>query len=397
VEIRKEGKSIPVHFGTYNLMGNRTVTELKTNSNGLNPELLNEIVYDVISRHLEGESVTDLSELKGESPPWFLLPRLVAQGGATHLIAAGGMFKSYIALAAAFTIATGDGRYIGSEPKKVGPVLYLDWEASRDTFMARSRALTGGQPPKGVHYQPQKQPLRRSADAIAKRCDELGIILLVVDSLMLARGGDAFGPEETIALFASLREIGRPSVVIDHKSQEAIRKGRRGAYGSVVGANSIRLTWEVVGRSETKTGDILLRLEQGKSNDIPKGEDLGYRITPVNEAERIKTMSIVPVDPNEALADLVEGDDLADQLHRAMISGEPFTVKELEQATEIKGSTLRTVLARHENRRFKKQKVGRSTKWRLINPHTPEQRHLQAVPELNEDGEPFQEPEEDPW
>jgi hypothetical protein len=138
-----------------------------------------------------------------------------------------------------------------------GPVLYVDWEADAFTHARRLKALAAGYglaPPDDLHYVEAQAPLRVWARALARQAARLDAALVVIDSVMLARGGEA-ATEDTVAFFGALRTLGRETLLLDHKSREAIKAGTGGAYGSVVNDNTVRLQWDARGEE----GTIVLR------------------------------------------------------------------------------------------------------------------------------------------
>ena len=375
VEIRWQG-NVPepalMHYGTYNLTGARTVTSLA----GAIPdafrqidipwlELFTTIVYDMVRTELEGAEPIRLADVEPLDRPTWILPYLVPGSAATSLIAVGGSMKSLLALAIACTVASGSTRYLGMKPKVTGPVLYLDWEDDEHEHARRMRAMCGTEkPPDDLLYFRQAAPLARVADSLAKRADELDAALLIVDSVMLARGGEANYAEPTLAFYAALRQIGRPAVLVDHKSREAARKGWKGAYGSVVNDNTRRLTWEITGPQETGDGQVI-RLDQGKTNNFGKLPPLGFKIVIESDDARVMTSckirqtapaSIVALNPEASLVDIIH-DYLSEQ-------NEPQPVSAIVAAVESTDSTVRKILSRYADRFVNVATGNRTGLWR---------------------------------
>lgn len=302
VEVRWQGNAPSpqlIHFGRYDLMGSRTVGSLTSACEKFAVERnwrerFTKDCYYVINAHLEGRPLERLADVtQPEGPAWVVKP-LVGGVGATSLVAPGGSTKSLMALAVAASVASGRA-FLNLPPKVHGPVLYLDWEADAETHALRLEQLCLGVgiPKPDVLYRAEAGPLYRIAASVARQVSEEGVVLLVVDSVMLARGGDAFTSEATTAMYGALREIGVPSLLIDHKSREAQRKGWKGAYGSVVNDNSARLQWEITVTRE-HDDEVDIRLEATKRNNVGKQDPLAFRVE-FGDAIRFHTISPVVV------------------------------------------------------------------------------------------------------
>ena len=376
IEIRWQGNTPPpalMHYGTYNLTGARTVTSLASSIPDAFRtidipwlELFTTIVYDMVRRELEGAEPIRLADVEPLDRPTWILPYLVPGSAATSLIAVGGSMKSLLALAIACTVASGSTHFLGMKPKVTGPVLYLDLEDDEHEHARRMRAMCGTEKaPEELLYFRQAAPLARVADSLAKRADELDAALLIVDSVMLARGGEANYAEPTLAFYSALRQIGRPAVLVDHKSREAARKGWKGAYGSVVNDNTRRLTWEITGPQPTLDGQVI-RLDQGKTNNFGKLPPLGFRIVIESDEDRVMTScrirqtaphTITSFNPEASLVDLI-ADYLAEE-------HEPQPVRQIAETLEATEGTVRKILSRYTDRFVNVAETGKGM-WRIV-------------------------------
>jgi hypothetical protein len=343
------------------LMSSRTVPaltrQIQGNSRGIPEipwsELLTALCFDVLSDHLEGVPPVDLAGVEPSEHKWLLRP-LVGRSGATSILAPGNSGKSLLAMAAALSIATNRTGFLGLSPLAHGPVLYLDWEATQDDHAERMRALCNGAgvplpSPGTLLYNPGKGTLAMSAAEVERICVREAVVLIVVDSVMLARQGDAFGPEDTTRLFAALREIGVPALLVDHKSREAIRKKWKGSYGSVVNDNSIRLSWEFTAKTDLPDGHWQARLEMVKRNNVRWYPDMAFEFqvdtdpdTDVMRSLRIRRIAA------QTVHQLVEEDAplrerVLAALERSGTLG--MTTKELEEQLGKTAGTIRGRLA----------------------------------------------------
>lgn len=286
IEIRL-GDDDPLVYGTKDLRGARTVTDVVRDCTAAYPrikvdwrELIAGCILRIIRHAAEGDPPLRLSEVTVEREHRWLLRPLVANTGVTSLIGWGGSLKSILALAAAATIASGDNRYIGGiDPHRTGPVLYLDWEADKETHHERLAALCKHHRtplPDNIMYRQEALPLYQSAGALERRVAAEGIMFGVVDSVMMARGGDAMGPEETVRLYQAARQIGIPWLFVDHVTKASkFGDGTNGAYGSIVNENLARLQWQIVAAPPQASA---VRMKLHKANNVGRVPDQAFSV-----------------------------------------------------------------------------------------------------------------------
>lgn len=344
--------------GRYDLMSSRTVPSLTRAAEAVAQDkypfaaLLTQATLELVMDHLDEDPPVDLTHITEPPVKWLLRP-LIGGTQATSILAPGGTGKSVLTLSAALTVATGRSGYLGLKPLISGPVLYLDWEADAETHAERMRGICAGakQPvpePGKVFYRASRGQLRQSADSVAGLVAKEGVVMLVVDSVMLARQGDAFGPQDTTDLFAALRHIGVPSLLVDHKSREAIRKGWKGAYGSVVNDNSLRLSWEVVAETAMPGGGKALRFENVKHNNVRKQTDLGFEFAWENDDnDHLISVDIRQVAAGNVVALPEAGGTQAEQILTVIVRADRagMSIAELVDETDIRDASVRSRLA----------------------------------------------------
>lgn len=336
-----------LHFGDYNLRGPRTVGALaqactRGRLDGDWHEWLTEAIYETIHDTLQGEPPQEL-DAAGAEPSGWIVDMLVGDVGATSLVGFGQTGKSLLALAAALTVCSGDPVWLGLDADP-GKVLYLDWEADADSHRWRISQLCRGAnrpAPKGLFYMRPRLPLARTVTSVARHAAQLDADLLIVDSVMLARGGDAFGAEATLALYAALDRIGVPSLLVDHRAKHAAENGDTGPYGSVANFNSLRLAW---GTKTTPTLDGAdIRLKKVKANYHGQLREHAWQL---RFEDRNRSARFDRVDPSTVLVggEPTVTEKILGLLRRAGVAGQ--TVKALAAETGAAENTVRALLSK---------------------------------------------------
>lgn len=345
VEVHDAGRRL--HYGDYNLRGPRSVTSMASACSRSTakidwPTWLGECCYEAIHDTLEGEPPVELSA-EDSAPPGWIVERLVGDVGATSLVGFGQTGKSLVALAAACTVCSGEDVWLGLEAPR-GVVLYLDWEADEKTHRWRLSQLcrgAGRSCPRGIHYLRPRLPLARCVTAVARHAAQAGATLLIVDSVMLARGGEAFGAESTLALYSALDRIGIPSLLVDHRAKHAAENGDEGPYGSVSNFNSLRLAW---GTRTIPTADgVDIRLKKVKANYHGRLEDHAWQL---RFSDGNRTARFLTVDPATILkgGDASVTDRVLGALRHAGIGG--MKAPDLAREVGSSESSVRGLLTR---------------------------------------------------
>ncbi len=272
----------------------------------------------------------------------YLVNPLVADDGMTIPFGMGGAGKSYLALLTAVLVALPEGdvpnNTLGLDVKRHGPVLYLDYEASRARAQRRVRGLLKGlgldpddYEDLPIHYWPgQGMPLAANVHPIRKRYNELGAVLLIVDSLSKACGED-LSSQETVSTYSNaVSRIGATaSISIAHVTKE---EGTKYPFGSVFWHNDPRLTWYVHNLEQGEGMGVMIANRKSNDAAIVRGE-LGYKFefTGTDEDEDF-TVTITREDDMEPP---VKGDTLEMQVLK-LLKGrkEGVTGKELQAALE---------------------------------------------------------------
>jgi len=349
VECWWQGK--PIHWGRYDLQGPRTPGSmvkgcLEAAPKGPWAAMCPAVVWDVVHDHLAGDPPVRLRGSPTQPDPW-LLDGIVGGVGATSLIGYGESGKSMLALAVALTVSTGRAGFLGVGPRLQGPTLYLDWEADQQTIDHRIGQLCASlhqPPPNDLLYRQERLPLWRSVTALTRHIATEGVRLLIVDSVMLARGGEqsAFSPESTLQLYAALRALGPPALLVDHRTKHG---NDPGPYGSVANLNSLRLAWGVTTTAyRTSTA---MRLRCIKANNLRRPDDQAWELEFFDDDTRAR---FTPRAANTILAgeDLSLGERIYGLLLEAGLVG--MTTTQLAAELGAGDGTVRKALARLDGR-----------------------------------------------
>ena len=202
----------------------------------------------------------------------FLVNPFVLSEGVSLLFGPGGTGKSMIGLGIAISVVTGRTIF-GNAPSRTGNVIYLDYEDTLTTHENRMTAILRGmeidedEMEYSIHHLKPRQAVSRMRRDLLGLIRELEPALIIVDSIGLARGGDAMGSEETIRLFSTLATLGTAVLGIDHMTKEDVRGGKMlTPYGSIYTVNSVRLAWSVKATDLSDDNNTYLNLIQTNSS-----------------------------------------------------------------------------------------------------------------------------------
>ena len=325
--------------------------------------MLEQVRKLTVERWREGEPIVRLSDVPEMGSARFLLAPYIEEHGATVLFADGGSGKSVIALAMAVSVATGVP-VLGSRPAYSCPVLYLDWETDESIHAERMRAICAGhrEPFSAdgipVYYRKQFAALSDSAQVLRRKVAELGIGLVIVDSIGLAGNGPPEEAETKRRLFTAARSLDVPTLGIDHIAK-AQGTDKSKPYGSVYTHNSARLTWSLETAQsedygETVTTTVMLR--NHKANNGRRARPAGFSVTFRNTPDdRLTSVSFESCEVRDvpAFAGRVSHKDLIIAILQAN-SGVPMQVRDLVQTMAIDGvdvtdDIVRVTLNRHKD------------------------------------------------
>jgi len=300
--------------------------------------LLNRACQMITQAWEEMDWSVDLRGVEASERPRYLLHPLVHEGLPTVLFGAGGVGKSYLALALARAVIEG-GEFLGAQAQEMGPVLYVDYEArARDI---KRRLLRLGLPEErhgGLIYWPGMGPLASQVRAMRRAVAERGVRLVIVDSAALACGGDPKEEHVATAYFNALAAVGVASLTIAHVSKEDAVTEQRRPYGSIYWENCARSTWRVKEAEGDGDGVKRLGLYNIKPNEDRRHRPIGVRMV-FGEAS-------VTVEREELAEELMEGLPVRARVRSLLLRRGKMTVAQIAEELGAGEAAVRKALQR---------------------------------------------------
>jgi hypothetical protein len=349
-----------LHAANFNVLSTSTRTSLANALEKRTPMFPNMDWFDglewlcqhVIISEEHGEDINEVG-LDAPTPQhdrWCLEP-LIMKGRPALLFGPGGVGKSLIALTCGLSVAYGLEIIPGMPPAQTGPILYLDWETTKDVINDRIQNIANGHDfkpvPKSVYYRRCVRPLANDAEELSALVADKGIVLVIVDSSAYAMGaqgeyGDA--NESILRMHEGLRIIGVTSLLVDHvnKTDAKAKGGAATPYGSAYKTNAARVSWEV--RKEASAEGLRISLYHAKSNDTALLPPIGIALDWTYDSIKFRKTEVEapvtePVEDRTLLKLMIE---LTDDVSEIEISR---LFPQLE-ALDHKLSTIRTTFYR---------------------------------------------------
>ena len=341
-----------------NLLSSSAKSSLVTAMNRVDKEQTNELVHSICDNLVEYFKASGRTSnpvpAKRTGDRWLIYPMWPSSGGT--LVAGGtNTFKSFIGIAAAVQASTGVEIMSGNtrQPTRT-KILYCDWEANQFDFAERLRAvLTGADMPLDpcVAYRQLRVPLRDAAETIADEIALQGYGGVVIDSLSAAIGGSLIDDELANLFWNAVSYLGVPALILAHKSSEAIRTKRKGAFGSVMHENRSRMLWDV--SRDADAPSVAWEVVSDNNTGL-KGNKLAWRIDVASVGEHedksldaVSMTALNPLDVRVAVQTDRSSTRRADEIALALRDNGPLTSSEIAQLINVSPGSVRKVLSRH--------------------------------------------------
>jgi hypothetical protein len=342
-----EGLGSHLHTGRLDLSSTRDrmnlARYLRERSPGHQPDwagALELACLRTIAAYRAGEPAIVLRDAQRPPDPDYLLPPLALGRLPTILFGDGGSFKSYLALAVAISVHTGQP-ILGLEPAATRRVAYLDWEMDAWEHRERMRALVGDPLPDLV-YVACRRPLVEEIDRLRRIIPQRDIGYVVLDSVGLACDGPPEAAEVANRFFGALRQLERGSLLIAHTTKAD--EGER-PFGSTFWHNGARLTWYARRQQEIGLAALTVGLFNRKANTGPLAAPLGFEIRFDEDRTRISRTDL------RDIPELAGYLPIRVRMVHALQSG-ALTEAQLVDATGAKAESVRKALQRDRSKTF---------------------------------------------
>jgi hypothetical protein len=340
---------------------------------------LDELAVRIMAISAEGDPITEVGhDAVDWSAPQYAVAPLSPLNEPGLLYGPGGSGKSLIALTLAIAVAAGRELLPGTTQHVKGPVLYLDWETSRQKVNRRIVSICAGmeiEVPRGIYYRRQNKPLADDAEELSAFVAEHKIVYVVIDSAAQAIGhqgdyGDA--NEGALKLFEGIRYLGQVStLIVDHVSkQELVLAGKKGRvpYGSVYKINYSRAAWEIR-PGEPIDGRLRLAIYDFKRNDDAEHPPLGLEMTwqPGSVAFAPADVAAIHAEAPPAVkpATAAEEASMGDKIFE-LLQGARMKAPAIASSLGLNGESVRTKL--NKDPRFERESDGY---WIVARDHLP--------------------------
>ncbi len=323
---------------------------------GLEPaewkELIEIVCVETLRKHRAGEPSVELTGFLDElKPVKYLLEPLILEGCPTIIFGDGGSGKSLLALLVSYLVELPHealGFKTKDEPTKV---LYLDYESTRQDIQERwTKLIAGFGHPEAtpINYLQCFRPIADMVEQVRNELQRTGCKLIVIDSLLLAAGGNINDSDSASRFYAALRELGVTSLAIAHNAKSEVVQNKT-VFGSVFFQNLARSVWECRAEPEVTNDELINSIKCVKANNTAKGQVMGFKFTFSDKAIKVATKSL-------------EDTMLCNQLPLVAQISSILRLKPAKSATlaEMLGkpeNTIRSILSRN-NKRFVKLPTG---------------------------------------
>jgi len=255
----------------------------------------------------EGTPVIDLSQVNYRQFRPHLLYPFVSGSGGTVVFADGSSSKTTWAEVLAVSVTTGLP-LLGEVPDVVGPVLMADWEDDEYVHAMRLHAIVKGMgltEVPSIFYQQMRSSLPQSYEALQRKVEETGAVLVVIDSLSAACGGGIEDSNSIGRFFDAARQLGVPYLVITHVTNEGAEEQATGGsdfvrpFGSRFVHNRARMSWGIEAMDNEWTGIRHLLFTNHKNNYGPKSPPQSYSVEFTTEGPFTTAISFTRTNPED--------------------------------------------------------------------------------------------------
>lgn len=236
-----------------------------------------------VKQYRAGSEPIALADYPDPGPPNYLIKDFLIENSNVFISAYGGSAKSVTAMDIGVCVATGEP-FADMRPSQMGSVLYLDWEDEASTAISRMNAICRGrniEPPHNLYYRSMDTSLKDSIRAIQRFVAANNVILVIIDSIGAAIGGELVKDEAALQGMAACKSLAPASrLIISHvsKADADKRAGERRAFGSAFFEFGARDVWQVGKTTAVAANTIGVTFANTKCNHVKK-ESFGLQIS----------------------------------------------------------------------------------------------------------------------
>ena len=241
---------------------------------------------DAYERSTRVPEPVDLADVQLESlDTRFLYDPVLPEGQVTILLADQGSTKSYLMEYLSACTVTGAASVFG-KPRRSGPVIYFDWEVDETVARRRLDWICNGlglaAVPRGLHYvnMAERGRLVDRAREMRYQIGRLQPVLVVIDSLTFATGGDLNSPEFAAPTMAAVGSLGNVTKLLSAHPSKASRNAGADEI-SVIGSGLFefraRAIW-LMKREAQRGASFMVSMSVRKPFDGAPSHPLAYRM-----------------------------------------------------------------------------------------------------------------------
>lgn len=311
------------------------------------------VSQDQYRRHRQAGTPTMPIPAPQDGSRWLAYPIWPSVGG-TIVGAATNSFKSMIAVALALQIQLGTEILHGNTRATTeAPILYCDWETNQATFAERMHAILKGADldiTPSIAYLKPRGPLSVVYDQLTDMIRREGYGGVILDSLSAGVGGSLIEDKLANEFWDAVEYLDTPALITAHKSEEAIRRGHKKVFGSVMHHNRPRMIWD----AQRDSHNPMVRWEVVNDNNSGLlGKKLAWHVAVAtvgeDENERLDSVTFAAKNPQDIRLAANEGDTIADRVAYWLTENGPHTSAEIADGLEMKPNNVRAQLSRHDS------------------------------------------------
>jgi hypothetical protein len=279
----------------------------------------------------------------------YLFDGFIPKNKTTALMADQRSGKSTLAMAMSMATVADIALPCGWKAETTGPVLYLDWETDEESVQGSLIEIMNGlrlrSRPRGLHYMKMNGPLMNQVSWLQSLVGRLKPVMVVVDSLGWAAGGDLNKTEVAIPTMDALASLATTRLVLAHyaKGHRAGGESSASIFGSGFFEFACRSIWEL--RKESDAGSAFnVGLYNRKLSRGLEGSSMAVRLSFDGSRNSVEILPARVADSPE----LAAKQPLSKRITEILEAG-PMATDELAEAlsigrdTPVSPATARTV------------------------------------------------------